>query len=92
MGELTSGPPEAQQQTKQLTFGQKSVGLTFNPGGNEKVESIKRRFADLIDELESYRNPENAERHPEVSRMLSIAITECQSAQMWAVKGVTWQY
>ncbi len=78
--------------TRQLTFGEKAVGITFNPGKNEKVESIKRRYADLIDELESYRNPQNAEKHPEISRMLSVAITEAQTSQMWAVKAVTWQY
>lgn len=78
--------------TRELTFGEKAVGLSFNPGNNAKVESIKRRFADLIDELEGYRNPPNQERHPEAARMLSVAITEAQSAQMWAVKAVTWQY
>ena len=77
---------------KQLTFGQKAVGLTFNPGNNAKVESIKQKFAAIIDELEGYRNPTNEERHPEVSRMLSVAITDAQTAQMWAVKAVTWQY
>lgn len=77
---------------KPLSFGQKAVGLTFNPGNNAKVESIKQKFAAIIDELESYRNPVNEERHPEVSRMLSIAITEAQTSQMWAVKAVTWQY
>ncbi len=79
---------------RELTFGEKAVGIsfTFNPSSNLKVRSIKRRFADLIDELEGYRNPQNSERHQEVSRMLSIAITECQSAQMWAVKAATWQY
>lgn len=77
---------------RELTFGEKAVGVTFNPGKNEQVESIKRRFADLIDEIEGYRNPPNAERHPEKARMYSIAITELQSAQMWAVKSITWQY
>ena len=80
------------QQTRQLTFGEKAVGLTFNPGGNPKVESIKQKFAAIIDELEGYRNPPNAERHPEISRMLSVAITEAQNSQMWAVKAVTWQF
>lgn len=77
---------------RQLTFGEKAVGLSFNPGGNPKVESIKQKFAAIIDELEGYRNPENEERNPEVARMLSVAITEAQTAQMWAVKAVTWQY
>lgn len=78
---------------RQLTFGEKAVGLTFNPGGNPKVEAIKKSFAATIDLLQDYRagNP-NEEKHPEVSRMLSVAITECQTAQMWAVKAVTWQY
>lgn len=89
---LSASDVDAVKIPRQLTFGEKAVGISFNPGSNPKVESIKRRFADLIDELEGYRNPQNAERHPEVSRMLSIAITECQSAQMWAVKSVTWQY
>lgn len=84
--------PSEPQANRPFTFGEKAVGLTFNPGGNPKVESIKRKFADLIDELEGYRNPQNAERHPEVMRMLSVAITEAQTAQMWAVKAVTWQY
>lgn len=75
-----------------LTFGEKAVGKTFNPGNNEKVESIKTKFAAIIDELEGYRNPQSKEFHPEVARMLSVAITEAQTAQMWAVKAVTWQY
>jgi hypothetical protein len=76
----------------QLSFGQKAVGITFNPGGNQKVESIKQKFAEIIDELEGIRNPVNEERHPEVGRMISVAITEAQTSQMWAVKAVTWQY
>jgi hypothetical protein len=28
---------------------------------------------------------------PEIKRMYSIAITEAQTAQMWAVKAATWR-
>jgi len=28
---------------------------------------------------------------PEVKRLASIAITEAQGAQMWAVKAITWK-
>lgn len=28
---------------------------------------------------------------PEVKRMASVAITEMQTAQMWAVKALTWK-
>lgn len=80
-------------ETRQLTYGEKAVGITFNPGKNETVERIKRHFANTIDALNYEREAELAgERRSEVVRMLSVAITEAQTAQMWAVKAVTWQY
>ncbi len=76
-----------------MTKGEKAVGLTFNPGGNDRVNEIKKHYAAIIDLLERYRPGQNGgENHPEVQRMLSVAITESQTAQMWAVKAVTWQY
>lgn len=72
---------------KELTFGEKAVGLTFNPSSSVPVQQIKERFAAVIDTLNDYRN---ATEDGEVKRMLSVAITEAQTAQMWAVKAVTW--
>lgn len=72
-----------------LTFGEKAVGITFNPSYDPTVEAIKRKCADLIDEINELRtNQPNAE----IARMASIAITELQTAQMWAVKAATWRY
>lgn len=76
-------------ENQELTFGQKAVGLTFNPGGNPAVDSIKTDFAKIIDGLNEIRSGID---NPEVKRMLSIAITEAQTAQMWAVKAVTWSF
>ena len=58
---------------QQVQVGQKAVGITFNPGGNEDVNQAKSHVAQYID-------------------MLSVAITEAQTSQMWAVKAITWQY
>jgi hypothetical protein len=77
-----------------LSFGEKACGVSFNPGGNPVVDSIKRNFANIVDELEALRQ-QSAEERPqdaEVRRMLSIAITDAQTAQMWAVKAVTWSH
>lgn len=71
----------------ELTFGQKACGVSFNPGGHPAVNDIKDKFALVVDTLNAYRN---ASDDGEVKRMLSIAITEAQTAQMWAVKAVTW--
>lgn len=71
-----------------LTFGEQAVGLTFNPSGNEKVNEVKALYAKIIDlcsDLRKECTPEQGER----GRYLSIAITEAQTAQMWAVKGIT---
>lgn len=71
-----------------MTFGGKAVGLDFNPSNNHEVFTIKDKFADTIDYLHDLRV---ATENPEVKRMLSVAITEAQTAQMWAVKAVTWR-
>lgn len=77
------------ENARPMTFGEKAVGLTFNPSGDPTVEAIKRKCADLIDEINELRtNQPNAE----IARMASIAITELQTAQMWAVKAATWRY
>lgn len=73
--------------TTTLSFGQRACGVSFNPGGNEAVASIKNGYAAIVDDLNLRRE---LATDPEVKRMLSIAITETQTAQMWAVKAVTW--
>lgn len=75
--------------TRELSFGEKAVGITFNPGGNETVNAIKSGFAQAIDALNDLRSLAES---PEAKRMYSIAITEAQTSQMWAVKAATWQY
>lgn len=70
---------------KQLSYGEKAVGLTFNPSGDETVMKLKKLYAEIIDILAV--NHADSEK----SRLYHIAITEAQTAQMWAVKAVTWR-
>lgn len=73
---------------REQTFGEKAVGLTFNPSNSNEVDKCKREFAAIIDRMNYLRN---LTEDPEVKRMASIAITEAQTAQMWAVKAITWR-
>ncbi len=73
---------------RELTFGEKAVGLTFNPSSNPDVDAVKEAFAKAIDLCNDLR--EKAGKG-EKGRLLSVAITEAQGAQMFAVKGITWQ-
>lgn len=74
-------------ENKELTFGQKAVGLTFNPSGNEKVTQCKQAFADLIDMMNDLRNDPKSSQ--DAKRHASVAITELETAQMRAVKALT---
>jgi hypothetical protein len=71
-----------------LTFGEKAVGLSFNPSNDDAVANCKKEFAKVIDRMNDLRNTTD---NNEVKRMASVAITEAQTAQMWAVKAITWK-
>lgn len=71
-----------------LSFGQKAVGINFNPGGHPEVNYNKVQYASIIDQMNNLRNESTS---PEQKRLCSVAITEAQAAQMWAVKAITWQ-
>ena len=73
----------------QLTYGEKAVGLTFNPSNDDDVHKCKRAFALIIDNLNFLRE---STENPDVIRMASIAISKAQTAQMWAVKAITWKF
>lgn len=70
-----------------LTFGQKAVGASFNPSQNPEVDATKEAFAKEIDRLNDLRE---VCEDPDKKRLCSVAITEIQTAQMWAVKAITW--
>jgi hypothetical protein len=73
--------------TRDLSFGEKAVGLSFNPSQHPLVADIKQKSAELIDLLNNARNDT---QDGEEKRMYSVAITEAQTAQMWGVKAATW--
>lgn len=75
----------------ELTYGQKAVGLTFNPSGDAGVQKIKELYAQIIDIMDGLRKVEAINMQWEHKRLASVAITEAQTAQMWAVKALTWR-
>lgn len=84
-------PVQATSDARPQTLGEYRVGISFNPGGNEHVNTIKRVAADWINYLEELRRTEEISRelNPEVLRLLSLAQTHIEDAAMWAVKAVT---
>ena len=74
---------------RDMTFGEKAVGLSFNPSGDKAVNECKVGFAEELDRMNNLRN--HSDTSPEQKRLAAIAITELQGAQMWAVKALTWR-
>ena len=63
------------------TIGEQRVRTDFNPKSNNDVDVIKRKFAELINTVEQFKDKD--------PRLASIAQTEIESACMWAVKAAT---
>lgn len=72
-----------------MTYGEKAVGVSSNPSSNPDVDHVKRLYAEIIDICNDLRTSAG---HGEQARLFSVAITEAQTAQMWAVKAMTWQF
>jgi hypothetical protein len=89
--------PHAQEGVPIVSYGEKAVGLSFNPSGDKDVERIKKLFAEIIDFCNearthvSDRDGGTRLANNDRNRLFSIAITEAQGAQMWAVKAITWK-
>lgn len=66
-----------------FTLGEYRVGTTFNPGGHQMVDAIKRAAADFIDLVDTI--PFDGE----VGRLKALAMTHIEDAAMWAVKAAT---
>lgn len=75
-----------QSEAPQLTFGQKAVGLSFNPSNLDAVGKCKQVIADLIDQMNDLRSNSNSRKQ---IRLCAVAITELQGGQIWVVKALT---
>jgi hypothetical protein len=71
--------------TRSPTLGERRVRVSFNPSGNSTVDEIKKLTAELIDTCKNLQGSQSSER----ARCFALAMTDYESAAMWAVKGAT---
>jgi hypothetical protein len=88
MNDTNPPTPVAAHPDRPLSFGERAVGLSFNPSGDPVVYDLKTVYAQIIDRLNRLRVEST---DPEVKRMCAVAITEAQTSQMRAVKAATWR-
>lgn len=81
---------EIMEISREMTFGEKLVGLTFNPSGDPKVQRAKELCAQLADLLNENADP-NIDR-PLCRLLFDKAIGDILDAQMNVVKVLTFKY
>ena len=77
-------------ESREMTFGEKLVGLTFNPSSDTKVHRAKELCAELADLLNDHNNESETSQFSQ--RLFSHAICEILNAQMNVVKVLTLKY
>ena len=73
-----------------LSFGQKLVGLNFNPSNDDKVSKAKQLCADLADLL--YEENKNSETSELKNILMPATYASILAAQMNVVKVLTLKY
>ncbi len=88
---ITQAPLSDLSSAPSLTFGEKLVGLNFNPSNDDKVGQAKKLFAQIADLVKSHKDrPEEA---TELEPLLyEHTIGEILNAQMNVVKLLTLKY
>jgi hypothetical protein len=62
--------------------------VQLNEDELRRVNTIKEKFTDVVGYLKVLRD---SYHDADIQRCLSVAITEAETASMWAVKAVTWR-
>lgn len=82
-----------------MTLGEWKVGVSFNPSQDPNVAKIKAGAAEMIDFIagmsatlqQAHTGDNDAPLRNEIGRLCALAMTEIESAAMWAVKAATKQ-
>lgn len=75
------------QVPREMTFGEKLVGLNFNPSGDDTVGLVKKSFADIADIINSKRCPSGEIVLHDI--LFQHTVGELLNAQMNVVKLLT---
>lgn len=83
------GGPQDPAGSRELSFGEKRVGISFNPSKLPEVDEVKRKHAFLINYMKSIQDDAT---NPEVKRLCAESMTQLETACMFAVKALTYSY
>ena len=76
---------KSKQPNTVLTYGQKLLGINFNPSDLDSTSICSKNISEIIDLLNDLREKTELS---ETKRLCSVAITELQGAYMWTVRAL----
>ncbi len=74
---------------KEPTYGERMVGIDYNVSSDERVATIKRQYAEIIDSLHDSKTPAMS---LERANIISDAIKATVIASMLSVKAITYKF
>jgi hypothetical protein len=80
-----------QNSERELTYGEKMAGISFNPSAIPEVDDVKRSAARFIDDIVNGTDLEGIAT-PEQRLMLEQAAMLALQAQMLTVKAITYRH
>lgn len=81
-------PIAAETSHRELTFGEKLVGVNFNPSKDPRVDKIKALAAEMADVMKTF-DEEKVTKSYLHNSFLGSATRRILDAQMWCVKALT---
>lgn len=91
-GTIPNDKKMSTENEKQLTFGERLVGLNFNPSNDDSVSKAKRLCAELADLVQDHVVNSNRETTQMEQMLHSHVMGEILNAQMNVVKILTLKY
>ena len=81
------------EEKRELTFGEKAVGVSFNPSFMKEVDEVKSLFAKAIDVMEAVHANHCDSYLPSWLRnvLRTAAVNACIAASSSVVKYLTWK-
>ena len=90
--DVFKGVPDGVPTQRQLTFGEKLVGLNFNPSNDDAVSKVKRLFAEISDLVNDHYKDRTREKTELETPLYNHTVGEILNAQMNCVKLLTLKY
>ena len=89
---ISEDSAELSSNLRELTYGEKLAGTTFNPSNDGDVDKVKQAAASFMNAINEAARNKQSETSKLENQIWEASIMRALEAQMLAVKAITWKY